>query len=231
MRIRSLHRWDLTPREAIQLQKRLRQRIRKSGRLTIKHIRFVAGADIAWDVHTRRGYAGVIVYEKRGRRLKEVDRVWAEGSVAFPYVPGLLSFREGPLLLEAFKRLRVEPDVIFFDGHGIAHPRRVGLASHLGLFLGKPTIGCAKSRLVGEYVEPTDRPGQWTPLIDRGETVGGVLRTQAGSKPVFISVGHRVNLEDALKVTLACVDGFRIPRPTREADRLVNELRDQAAKS
>jgi len=222
MRTQNLHPWDLTPREAIQLQKRLRKRIQTTGRLS-RRIRYIAGADISWDPATKKGYAGVIVFSWPG--LFEVDRASAQGPATFPYVPGLLSFREGPLLLEAFQRLKVEPDLIFFDGHGVAHPRRFGIASHLGLLLQKPSIGCAKSRLIGEFIMPRARRSAQSPLRHDGKIIGSVLRTRLNTQPIFISTGNRIRLVEAVKWALACSDGTRIPKPTREADRWVDQLR------
>jgi len=145
----------------------------------------------------------------------------------FPYVPGLLTFREGPALLEAFGRLENKPDLIFFDGQGLAHPRRLGLASHLGIFLDTPSIGCAKSRLVGRYTQPPEKKGGWTRLTDRGELVGAVLRTRTGVSPVFVSVGHRVDLDSAISLTLSACRKYRLPEPIRAAHSLVTRLKTE----
>jgi deoxyribonuclease V len=222
MQARSLHPWDLTPREAIQLQKRLRRRVRAAS-LPAKKVRLIAGADISWDPATRTGYAGVIVFSWPG--LEEVERASAQGPATFPYVPGLLSFRETPLLLDAFLKLKTEPDLIFIDGHGRAHPRRFGIACHIGLLLNKPTIGCAKSRLTGAFKPPNASRGAQALLRDQGETIGTVLRTKDATSPIFISVGHRITLPAAVRWALACGDGSRIPKPTREADRYVGQIR------
>lgn len=221
MHARLTHPWNLTPKAAVALQRKLSKQVVPEN--DFGEIRFVAGADIALDPRTNTGYAGVIVYSFP--ELEEVERRWARGRLAFPYVPGLLSFREGPLLLEVMDGLRKEPDLLLFDAQGIAHPRRFGLASHLSLLLGKPGIGVAKSRLCGVHREPANRVGAWTPLRDGHETLGAVLRTRKDVKPIFISVGHRVSLEMAVELTLACCDGFRIPRPTRQADRFVAQLK------
>jgi len=217
------HRWDLTPPEAVRLQLEMRGRLKKEKDFTA--IRTVAGADIALSRRGREavGYAGVIVYSFPD--VKEIERQSAERPLTFPYVPGLLVFREGPALLDAFARLRTEPDLLLFDAHGYSHPRRFGLACHLSVLFDKPGIGVAKSLLVGDYEEPPDRVGAWTPLVEGGETIGAVLRTRAGVKPVFISIGHRVNLEAAVELALACTDGTRIPKPTREADNFVEQLK------
>ena len=216
-----LHSWDATPREAVAIQRRLRGRVRAEGK--VPKPRLVAGADISWSKNPEMGYAGVVVFTFP--RLEEVERASARGPGAFPYVPGLLSFREGPLLLEAFGKLRARPDVIFFDGHGVAHPRRLGMASHLGLFLDSPTVGCAKSRLCGSHRDPGPNRGNRAALRDKGEVLGTVLRTRSRVRPIFVSVGHRLDLAEAVRLTLRCSDGYRIPKPTRLADRFVGRLR------
>jgi len=217
------HRWDLTPPAAARLQLEMRGRLKKEK--DFGAIRTVAGADIALSARGREamGYAGVIVYSFPD--LKEIERQSAERPLTFPYVPGLLVFREGPALLDAFARLRTEPDLLLFDAHGYSHPRRFGLACHLSVVLDKPGIGVAKSLLVGDYREPPDRVGAWTPLVEGEETIGAVLRTRKGVQPVFISIGHRINLEAAVELALACTDGTRIPKPTREADHFVEQLK------
>ena len=149
----------------------------------------------------------------------------ARRKLRFPYVPGLLSFRESPVLIAAFARLRTEPDVILIDGHGRAHPRLFGIACHIGVLFDKPTIGCAKSLLVGEHDEPGQIGGATVPLVLRGEQVGTVLRTRDGVKPIYVSTGHRVSLASAVEIARNCCDGFRIPKPTREADHFVRDLR------
>jgi deoxyribonuclease V len=214
-------RWNLSPQEAMRLQETLRERVEREDRFGT--LQFVAGADLAFDPETNLAFAGVIVYQLP--QLREVERRTARRTLHFPYVPGLLSFRESPVLLAAFEQLRIEPDVILVDGHGIAHPRRFGIACHLGLLLDKPTIGCAKSILVGEAAEPGARAGSSALLVDKGETVGIVLRTRDRVKPIYVTTGHRVSLESAVRITQQCLDGFRIPKPTREADHLVRDLR------
>lgn len=223
MKALSLHLWNVSPREAIQIQQDLRPRI--SRQYDLSKIHYIAGADIAWERNAPKdysGYAGVIVFEFPS--LREVERVWAYAHGTFPYVPGLLSFREIPLLIPAFEKLTIEPDVILIDGQGIAHPRRIGIASHLGLLFDKPSIGCAKSRLIGTHREPAPPRGSHTRLLDKGETIGAVLRTRDGVNPIFISIGHRMDLKHAISLTLACSDGFRIPKPTRLAHCFVGEI-------
>jgi deoxyribonuclease V len=157
--------------------------------------------------------------------MKEVGRFSCRGPVRFPYIPGLLSFRELPALLKLWKRIKKRPDLVFVDGQGIAHPRRIGIASHLGVLLGQATIGVAKSRLVGEYEMPARRKGSCSPLKYRGKKVGEVLRTRTAVKPVFISPGHLINVEDALRWALKVTGRYRIPEPTRQADIYVKQLR------
>jgi deoxyribonuclease V len=216
-----LHPWNVTPREAAQIQLRLRQRLELEDRLP--SIQTVAGADVALDLERCRAIAGVIVY--RFPEMIELERVAAERRLTFPYVPGLLSFREIPVLLKAFARVRRTPDLIFYDGHGYAHPRRFGITCHLGVLLDRPTIGCAKSILVGTHTEPLRQPGNWTPLRDEEEVIGAALRTRQGVKPIYISQGHRISLAHAIEFTMAVCDGFRIPKPTREADHFVGAVK------
>lgn len=221
MKVKTLHRWDVTPAEARRIQDHLRARVARRDRLP--RIRRVAGADCAFDLRRGRAIAGVVVY--RFPELEELERASAVRPLTFPYVPGLLSFREVPALLAAFARLRHAPDLVFCDGQGYAHPRRFGLACHLGLLLDRPTIGCAKSRLIGEEKMPPREAGRWTPLTDAGEVIGAVLRTRCGARPIYVSIGHGISLARAVALTLAVTDGYRIPRPTREADHFVAALR------
>jgi deoxyribonuclease V len=215
----ALSRFEVTPAEARHLQSQIPPLVIRKNRF--ETIGSVAGADIALDGST--GYAGVIVYSFPD--LKETERAWSAGELKFPYVPGLLSFRELPLLLEAFAKLRSKPDLVLADGHGWAHPRRAGLACHLGLLLDTPTIGCAKSVLVGSYRMPARQRGSVSALLDDGERIGTVLRTRDGVRPVFVSCGHRVSLATAVRLTLQCCDGFRIPKPQRQADHWVRQLK------
>jgi deoxyribonuclease V len=226
MKALRLHRWNVTPREAARIQLRLRGRLELKDRLP--RIETVAGADVALDLNRKRAIAGVIVY--RFPEMIEIERVSAERELTFPYVPGLLSFREIPVLLRAFALLRHPPDLIFYDGHGYAHPRRFGIACHLGVLLDRPTIGCAKSVLIGAPEEPSSKPGTWAPLVDHEEVIGAVLRTREGVKPVYISQGHRISLGRAVELARAVTDGFRIPRPTREADHFVEDAKRTSMK-
>jgi deoxyribonuclease V len=217
MKYQRLHSWRVSPREAAQIQTRLRGRLELVDRLPV--IRHVAGADLAFNLDEDCAIAGVVVY--RFPEMEEIERKWGDSRIAFPYVPGLLSFREGPALLKVFARLKNKPDLIFCDGHGYAHPRRFGVASHLGLLLDTPTIGCAKSILIGTYERLPLEAGAWAPLRDRDEVIGAALRTRTGVNPIYVTQGHRVSLATALKFTLAVGDGYRIPRPTRDADHFV----------
>jgi deoxyribonuclease V len=214
-------RWDVTPREAARLQQTWRESVETQDRYG--PLQYFAGADLAFDPKTNLAFAGLIVY--RFPELEEVERRMARRKLRFPYVPGLLSFRESPVLLAAFARLRIEPDVILIDEHGLAHPRCFGIACHLGLLLDRPTIGCGKSILVGEAAEPDARAGSMTPLVDKGEKVGVALRTRDDVRPIYVMVGHRVSLESAVCIVTQCLDGFRLSQPTREADHWVRDLR------
>ena len=223
MIVHELHRWDLPPREAARLQGELRARL--VTRPLPKRIDLVAGGDIAYCPRSNRMFAAVAVLRLPG--LETVEEVSVSRAVVYPYVPGLLSFREAPALLEAFGRLRNTPDAILVDGQGQAHPRGLGIAAHLGLCLETPTIGCAKSRLCGEHEEPGPSPGDRTPLTLAGRVVGAVLRTRAKVKPLYISAGHLCDLEGAVRLVLACCAGYRNPEPTRRTHGLVNRLKAQ----
>ncbi len=217
----ALHRWDVTPEQARQIQLQLKSRLELADRLG--DIRLVAGADIALDAQPGMGIGGVVVY--RWPDLVEVERQFARRKLTFPYVPGLLAFREAPVLLDAFEKLRAEPDLIFYDGHGYAHPRRFGITCHLGILLDRPTIGCAKSRLIGYFEEPSPEARAFTPLYDGEEKIGAVLRTRDKVQPIFISQGHRISLDTAVAWSLKVTDGYRIPKPTREADHFVEMVK------
>jgi deoxyribonuclease V len=221
MQIHRLHSWDLTPSEAVQLQHRLADRI--DVRKPLVNWDLVAAADISYNRYDPIFYATVIVYRASTGEIVEVSEAIRKST--FPYVPGLLSFREAPTLLEAFERIETAPDVVMIDGHGTAHPRRMGIATHIGLFLGVPTLGCGKSRLCGTYNEPRQKPGSLSPLMHRGEQIGYVVRTKKNVKPVFVSAGHLIDLASAVQVVLKTTRGYRLPEPTRLAHLRVNELR------
>lgn len=226
MQYRVLHDWQVTAAEARAIQERLRHRI-EIGRYT-QDIRYIAGADVSVARQAPTVYAGVIVLDYQ--TLEVVERQGITSRTEFPYVPGLLSFREAPALLQAFRRLQTRPDVVVFDGQGIAHPRGLGIASHLGLLLDVPSIGCAKSRLFGSYAAPPPERGASTLLRGaQNHTIGAVLRTKTNTRPVFVSVGHKMELSQALTLLLHCDRGYRIPEPTRLADHYVGALRRQHA--
>jgi len=220
---RALHTWSLTPRRAVALQRNLAERVIRSGSVT--PLRLVAGADLAFSTDGAECIAAVVVWNVDRRIVIEQQVV--HKPVCFPYVPGLLTFREAPALLAAIRRLRSEPDAFMFDGHGYAHPRRIGLASHLGLCLDRPSLGCAKTILVGQCPAPGLRRGSTSPLVDHDERIGLAVRTQDGIKPVYVSVGHRLSLSTAARITLACCDRCRLPEPTRLADKLVRRMRTE----
>jgi deoxyribonuclease V len=211
----------IKPREAILLQEKLRNKIIEKD--SFAKIKIIAGADITLERDGNNGIAGVVVYSYP--ELKKIERVYCEGEIKFPYIPGLLSFREAPLIIKAFKGLKTKPDILILDGQGKAHPRRFGLACHVGLLLDLPTIGCAKSRLVGEYNEPGKAKWNASKLYDHKETIGMVLRTKTNVKPVYISVGHKISLNGAVKIIKQTTGQYRIPIPTRDAHIFVNELR------
>jgi deoxyribonuclease V len=192
-----------------------------------QEIRLVAGLDAAFAKQEKRCVAAVVVWDLARRTVVEARTAWCE--LTFPYVPGLLSFREVPALLEALRQLDHEPDLLLCDGQGLAHPRRFGLACHLGVLCDRPTVGCAKSRLIGEHDEPAWRRGATAPLLDHGERIGTVLRTRDRTRPVYVSVGHRIDLPTAERIVLACACPYRLPEPTRLADRLVAAAKTRQA--
>jgi deoxyribonuclease V len=216
-----LHSWDLTTAEARDLQLKLAALV--DAKRPLKAYETIAGADVSYDRYAKWLHAAVVVL--RADTFEVLDRSEVLAEARFPYVPGLLTFREAPAVIEAFRKLTVRPDVIICDGQGIAHPRRMGLAAHLGLFLDVPTIGCAKSWFFGEYDEPGPERGVWSALTDQGETIGAVLRTITRVKPLFVSSGHRCDLKSAIKIVLAASPTYRQPITTRLAHQYVNDLR------
>ena len=231
MQIETRHPWALSTAEARALQAELASEVDTSAPLDADAILdggTIAAADVSFDRFGVELYAAVVVV--RGPAWDVVERVGVAAPAAFPYVPGLLSFREAPALIEAFRRVETVPDVVLCDGQGIAHPRRLGIASHLGLWLGLPTVGCAKSRLFGKYEEAGPRRGDRSPLLDRDEVIGAVLRTRDRIKPLFVSPGHRCDLESAVALVLGTTGKYRLPAPTRLAHDYVNAVR-RAAKA
>ncbi|MBW1696403.1 MAG: endonuclease V [Deltaproteobacteria bacterium] len=215
MKNENLHRWDLTPAEAVQIQNRLARKL-VIARNPAK-FEFVAGADAAFRGKMAYGAAAVLTYPG----LEKVAQAHACREIGFPYVPGLLGFREGPVLLDCFAQLDADVDLVIFDGHGIAHPRGFGLASHLGLLLGKPAVGCAKKKLFGSTEEPGPDRGCWKPIFDnQGNRIGITLRTRNNVKPVFVSPGYKTGLEQSKELVLSLGSGFRIPEPLRIAHHL-----------
>ena len=219
-----LHPWDLSPAAAIPLQKDLRAQVRLESLPSAP--RLIAGADVSMNWHSNVVFAGFVVLAFP--ELAVVDRAAVRAEAPFPYIPGLLSFREILSLLQAYERLRTKPDLIMVDGIGIAHPRRLGIASHLGLVLDVPTIGCGKSILSGTCDEPALEPGSTAPLyasVARDEVLGMAVRTKTRAKPMFISPGHRITLDESVRLVLACARGYRLPEPTRQAHLFTNEER------
>jgi len=224
VKIRNLHPWDVDYKTAVAIQADLR------GKLVLSDdgpgdIRIVAGADISCTKGDDRVYAAVVLLD--AATLEVVEVACHSDRISFPYIPGLLSFREGPSLLSAFEKLRGRPDVILFDGQGIAHPRGFGLAAHMGRSLDLPSVGCAKTRLIGTFEEPGARRGKWSTLMRDGEQIGTVVRTKDRVKPVFVSQGHRVSLGRAVEIVLQCARRYRIPEPIRRAHILVNKMRKE----
>jgi len=213
MGVTTWHSWRVSTTQALEIQKKLAAQVSRVGKVTSP--RLIAGVDISVNKGDGTGTGAVVVLSYPELDLVETRVV--NDSLEFPYVPGLLSFREAPLILAACESLNVTPDLIMVDGQGIAHPRRMGLASHLGLFLDIPTIGCAKSRLCGSHEVPGAEPGSYADLVDGSEVIGAALRTRAGVKPVYVSIGHRLDLPTAVHWVLACCRGYRLPEPTRLA--------------
>jgi deoxyribonuclease V len=213
-----LHEWNLDPAAAVALQRELAQRIVLEDRLGDVH--FVAGVDMAINENNGMAHAAVILLTFP--ELEIVERHIYEEPIRMPYIAGLLSFREAPCVLGAFDKLRQRPDLVMVDGMGIAHPRRIGIASHLGLWLNIPTIGCGKSLLTGKYDKTAlgEEAGSWVPLIDKKEVIGGVVRTRTRVNPMFISPGHLISVQTSIDYVLKCCRGYRLPEPTRLADKL-----------
>ena len=207
------HRWDVSPAEAVEIQRQLR------GRVLVEPVAHRLDSIGGVDVSVKKGRARAAVVLHSYPELVPLRAAKADMPVSFPYVPGLLAFREGPVVLAALEQLDVQPDVLMFDAQGLAHPRRMGLATHLGVLLDIPAVGCAKSRLCGVHEVPGEQKGSWTPLVDKGEVIGAVVRTRTGVSPVFVSIGHRMDLEMAICLVLTCAK-YRLPEPTRWAHRV-----------
>lgn len=220
-RYQTIHDWNLSPLAAVQMQHELRARIRIEP--LSAPIETIAGADVSFNKFSPLIYAAIVVLHVPS--LTIIEEAEAVTEIKFPYVPGLLSFREIPALLEAWAKLKIEPDAVMLDGQGIAHPRRMGIAAHFGLCVDRPTLGCAKSVLVGTYEQPPPERGAWMPMTHQGEIIGAALRTKTNVGPVFVSPGHRLDLAGAVAMTLQCGGGYRIPEPTRHAHNRANILR------
>lgn len=226
-----LHAWNLTQEEAIALQRELAKRIIREDQLeTVRH---VAGVDMA--INENNGMARAAVVLLTYPEMEIIERHIYEEPVGMPYIPGLLSFREAPAVLGAFDQLKQRPQLVMVDGIGIAHPRRIGIASHLGLWLDLPTIGCGKSLLTGTYDKTAlnEEAGAWVPITQRHEIIGAAVRTRTRVNPMIISLGHRISLETSIKYVLACCKGYRLPEPTRQADKLSkdNDWREPVEKA
>ncbi len=226
MKLLKLHPWNVGYKKAIEIQEKLEKSIiiESAG----KNFKYIAGADVSYMPTSPTGtkksemfYASVVVFELK--TMERVEAVTASGKVDFPYIPGLLSFRESPILLKAFAKIKINPDVVILDAQGIAHPRGVGLASHIGLLLDKPSIGCAKTRLIGNYNETGEEVGSYSNLTVQDKVVGAVLRTRKNVKPVFISPGHKIDLNTSIDLVLKSCRGYRLPEPIRQAHNLVKK--------
>jgi len=225
MKIRNLHLWDVSYKEAFAIQERLKTDLTLCDRDIPRQIQRIAGADISYTKGDNRFFATVVLLSFPS--LEIIEEASCIHKVHFPYIPGLLTFREGPALLKAFAKLKHEPDIILFDGHGTAHPRGIGLASHMGLWLDKPTIGCAKKKLVGTFDNVGNERGDYSLLTYKNRTVGAALRTKKNVKPIFVSQGHKIGLKRAVDVTLCCCSRYRLPEPTRRAHCAVNKIRTE----
>ena len=213
-----IHRWDLAPTEAVKLQKALCSRLILEDRFG--ETRSVAGVDVGFENNGSITRAAVSVL--RFPSLEPIESALFRCKTTFPYIPGLLSFREIPAILQALSQLQHRPDMLLCDGQGYAHPRRLGIACHLGLLTDIPSIGVAKSRLIGQHAEPPNRKGAWSPLIDKEETIGAVLRTRVNVKPLYISPGHMIGLESSIDMVMACITRFRLPETTRASHKLAS---------
>lgn len=214
MQVQAPHKWDLSPKEAIAVQKSLLARLVTHNELT--ELQTVAGVDMS--TAGERAHAAIVVL--RFPDLQPLETAQADLPLTFPYIPGLLAFREGPAVLAAAERLEIEPDLFIFDGQGLAHPRRMGIASHMGVILDKPSIGCAKSLLCGQHGQVGPNVGDYSEIYHQGEIIGAALRTREGVKPVYISIGHKIDLITAIDCILRCSGGYRLPEPTRWAHKV-----------
>lgn len=213
MNIPHRHDWNVTPQQAIALQKELAQEVIATQPIDLDNIHLVAGVDVSVKDDISQAAVVILTYPA----LQVIETVLSQMPTPFPYIPGLLTFREGPVLENAFQKLQNVPDVFIFDGMGTIHPRRIGIASHMGLWLGKPTVGCGKTHFLGHYDEPAQERGAYSPITDRNEVIGVVLRTRVGVKPVYISPGHLADLPTAIELVMRCTPKYRLPEPIRQA--------------
>lgn len=214
-----MHPWNLSPRQAINIQKKLKQKIQ----LKKCHIqpKLIAGVDVAFKKERALGVVVVLAYPES----KIIEYVCKSAKISYPYIPGLLTFREGPVLEKCFKALKNEPQIVIFDGQGIAHPRNMGIATHLGILLDKPTIGCAKTRLFGNYEEPANYRGAFSYLLDKQKKkIGALLRTKDNVKPVYVSPGQKMDIANAMRIVLLCTKKYRLPEPIRLAHQLTKKF-------
>jgi deoxyribonuclease V len=221
MKTKILHDWNLSYKEAIEIQHRLASQVRFTE--IRKKPKIVAGLDCAFSNDGKKIFAAAIVIDLSD--FSVIETTIATRKVEFPYIPGLLSFREAPVCIDTIEKVKTTPDVFIIDGQGIAHPRRLGIACHIGLLIDKPTIGCAKSRLIGTFDEPGSKKGSYADLMDSGENIGAVLRTRTNVKPVYVSVGHKCTLDDAVSIVLECTTKYRLPEPSRLAHQLVGQAK------
>lgn len=222
-RYQKLHEWNVTPTRAVELQNEWCSKLQIQAPQS--EIKTIAGCDISFNKYSETIYAGIVVLNIETKQVIESAGVIT--TAKFPYIPGLLSFREVPALLEVWEKLQTEPDAVMLDGQGIAHPRRMGIGAHFGLLVNRPTMGCAKTVLVGKFDPPAIERGNWSPMIHRGETIGAAVRTKNKVQPVYVSPGHLMDLPTVIDLVLRCDGGYRIPEPTRQAHLQVNQMRLQ----
>lgn len=223
MKIKTFHPWDVTPSEAVEIQRSLRELVSTID--DFDQIDRVAGVDVNFNYKQNRARAAVVVLDFPG--MNEIDAAAAECDISCPYIPGLFAFREIPLLVPALEKLKTQPHLVIVNGQGMAHPERVGLASHLGVLTETPTIGCARSRFIGTHQIPSKEKGAFTYLYDNDEIIGAVVRTRTNVAPLYVSIGHRISLSRAVEYVLKCTRQFRLPEPLRAAHRLTRMMNDE----
>jgi deoxyribonuclease V len=222
--MKPLHSWDVSVEQAIRVQETFRERIIL--KRTFSKVRTIGGGDVAYSGNANLLFGAIVVLSFPYMEILDMART--DGKIPFPYIPGLLSFREGPILIKTFQRLKLKPDVMIFDGQGIAHPRGMGLASHMGLWLDLPSIGCAKSPLLDEFISPGPLKGSFEWIRKEGEKVGAVLRSKENVKPLFVSSGHRIDLSTSIQLILESCKGYRFPEPLRKAHQLAERIEHSA---